>query len=295
MLNITEVRVKLMEGRSDRLRAFCSITIDDDFVVHDLRVIAGKKGRFVAMPSRKLTDNCPRCGGKNHLRAKYCNDCGHELDENRAGSGKLHVDVAHPINTPCRKHIQSAVLEAYDEEIERKEQGLEPEHIYLEDDLDSLTEEESEDYEAPEWDDEEYEGGDYEEEDESDVDEEEDEFGVDEESDSGPQEEIPAEDQITPYGEKGTEPAGETAPQFGEDVDWQRHTGEEEEEDEEEELDELPPFDGFLDDEDLEAEESAEEEKPAQEEVEEEPEEEEEDEEDEDEEEGSKGFSEGIF
>ena len=298
MLNITEVRVKLMEARSDRLRAFCSITIDDDFVVHDLRVIAGKKGRFVAMPSRKLTDNCPRCGGKNHLRAKYCNDCGHKLDEDRAGSGKLHVDVAHPINTPCRKHIQSAVLEAYDEEINRKEQGLEPEHIYLEDDLDSLTEEESEeteDYEAPDWDDEDYQ--------DEEVEEEEEEFGFgeetepsgEEEEEAGPEQEIPAEDQITPYGEKGTEPAGETAPQFGEDVDWQQHTGEEEEEEDiEKEEVELPPFDAgdILEEEEPEAEEPAEEEPEP---VEEEPEEEEEEEDEEEEDEEPKGFSDGIF
>lgn len=139
-MNITEVRVKLMEGRSDRLRAFCSMTIDDDFVVHDLRVIEGKKGKFVAMPSRKLSDSCPQCGGKNHLRASYCNDCGAKLDEERADGRKLHVDVAHPINTPCREHIQEAVLEAYEEDIRRKEEGKEPNHIFLEDDLAALSE-----------------------------------------------------------------------------------------------------------------------------------------------------------
>ena len=51
-MNITEVRVKLMQNRSDRLRAFASITIDDDFVVHDLRVIEGRSGFFVAMQVR---------------------------------------------------------------------------------------------------------------------------------------------------------------------------------------------------------------------------------------------------
>ncbi len=118
-MNITEVRVKLMRNRSDRLRAFCSITIDDDFVVHDLRVIEGRSGFFVAMPSRKLTDNCPRCGGKNELRAEYCNECGAKLDEGRADrkSEKVHVDVAHPINTECREQVQQRVLTAYQEEL----------------------------------------------------------------------------------------------------------------------------------------------------------------------------------
>ena len=134
-MNITEVRVKLLEGRSDRLRAFCSVTIDGEFVVHDLRVIDGRKGLFVAMPSRKLSDNCPRCGGKNHLRAKFCSDCGAKLDENRALGGphtreKLHVDVAHPINPACREKIQNTALLAYQEEVRRVASGLAPAHPY---------------------------------------------------------------------------------------------------------------------------------------------------------------------
>jgi len=137
-LNITEVRVKLMEARSDRLRAFCSVTIDNDFVVHDLRVIEGKKGRFVAMPSRRLTDSCPHCGAKNHLRAKFCNECGHRLDERRAGSNKVHVDVAHPINTPCRKKMQAAVLAAFEENFQRRQEGLAPSRDYVREDLESL-------------------------------------------------------------------------------------------------------------------------------------------------------------
>jgi len=124
---ITEVRIKLMdEGNNDneRLQAFCSVTFDDAFVVRDLKIIEGTKGSFVAMPSRKLTDRCNSCGCKNHLRARYCNQCGAKLDENRAtrdadGRAKLHADIAHPINSACREVIQSAVLKAYTEERER--------------------------------------------------------------------------------------------------------------------------------------------------------------------------------
>ena len=75
-MEITEARIKLMPSRSDRLQAFCTITIDSDFVIRDIKIIEGAKGAFVAMPSRKLTDKCPKCGGKNHLRARHCNDCG---------------------------------------------------------------------------------------------------------------------------------------------------------------------------------------------------------------------------
>src|SRR5881394_1398353 len=121
---ITEVRIKLMEDNNERLQAFCSVTFDNAFVVRDLKIIEGTKGSFVAMPSRKLTDRCPSCGSKNHLRARFCNQCGSKLDEDRAtrdadGRVKLHADIAHPINSACREVIQSAVLKAYQEEKER--------------------------------------------------------------------------------------------------------------------------------------------------------------------------------
>lgn len=126
-VEITEVRIKLMEdnsGSNERLQAFCSITFDDMFVIRDLKIIEGSKGFFVAMPSRKLTDRCPHCGNKNHLRARFCNQCGSRLDENRAlrdaeGRAKLHADIAHPINSACREKIQSAVLASYADELER--------------------------------------------------------------------------------------------------------------------------------------------------------------------------------
>ena len=83
-MNITEVRIKLMEDGSDRLKAFCSITFDDCFVVRDLKIIEGTNGPFVSMPSRKLTCHCSNCHSKNHLRANYCNNCGEKLAGDRA-------------------------------------------------------------------------------------------------------------------------------------------------------------------------------------------------------------------
>jgi len=125
-VNISEVRVRLIPNRSssDRLRAFCSITLDGSFVIRDLKIIDGANGVFVAMPSRKLADRCPRCRAKNHLRANFCNECGVKLKRNRVrrdndGRPKLHADVAHPINTECREQIEKAVREAYALELER--------------------------------------------------------------------------------------------------------------------------------------------------------------------------------
>ena len=126
-MRITEIRIKLMDDPSDRLRAFCSITLDDSFVVRDLKIIEGSNGPFVAMPSRKLTSHCPQCGCKNHLRASYCNQCGQRMKEeltikDKDGRAKLYADIAHPINTDCRELIQEHVIEEFDAELERATQ-----------------------------------------------------------------------------------------------------------------------------------------------------------------------------
>ena len=80
-MNITDVRVKKIAG-SGKLRAYVSITFDDEFVIHDIRVVEGEKGLFVAMPSKHLIE-----GG--------------------------FKDIAHPINKHARENLQSAVLKAY--------------------------------------------------------------------------------------------------------------------------------------------------------------------------------------
>jgi len=121
-VEITEVRIKLMDDPHDRLQAFCSITFDGCFVIRDLKIIQGAKGPFVAMPSRKLTDRCPNCQCKNHLRAQHCNQCGTKLDEERAtkdtdGRAKLYADIAHPINSECRELIQEHVIKAFNDEL----------------------------------------------------------------------------------------------------------------------------------------------------------------------------------
>ena len=129
-MNLTEVRINLCGGRQSRLKAFCSLTFDDTFVIRDVKLIDGNDGLFLAMPSRKLSDHCPGCGEKNHLRARYCNHCGMRLNEERylqfrSGNGhshgrlKLHADIAHPINADCRQQIEERVFKAYHRELER--------------------------------------------------------------------------------------------------------------------------------------------------------------------------------
>lgn len=126
-MNVTEVKVKLVSDKMEKLKAFCSVTIDGEFVVRDIKVIEGTHGCFLAMPSRKLMDRCPSCGGKNHVRAAYCNDCGATLRTNRVshdeqGRPKLHADIAHPIKSDCRDRVQKQIIEAYEKEVERSRQ-----------------------------------------------------------------------------------------------------------------------------------------------------------------------------
>jgi stage V sporulation protein G len=126
-VEITEVRIKLMDDSEDRLRAFCSITFDNCFVVRDLKIIEGANGPFVAMPSRKLTARCGRCGCKNHLRSQYCNQCGAKqrpgtVIHDEDSPNKLYADIAHPINQVCRDMIQVAVIRGYEQELQRAQQ-----------------------------------------------------------------------------------------------------------------------------------------------------------------------------
>ncbi len=142
---VTEVRVKLTDDPRNKLKAYASVTIDDAFVVRDLKIIDGSKGPFVAMPSRKLADHCQRCHHKNHLRAAYCNQCGGKLDPERAprdgrGRARLHADLAHPINSPTRIELHKAVVRAYVEEAEAQKQAGASYRPKDFDDLDELNE-----------------------------------------------------------------------------------------------------------------------------------------------------------
>ncbi len=133
-MQLSEVRISLCGGQGQgggRLKAFCSLTFDNTFVIRDVKLIDGNDGLFLAMPSRKLCDRCRRCGDKNHLRARFCNHCGSRLDEDRylryrSGNGqsrlKLHADIAHPINARTRQDIERRVFSAYEQELERSQQ-----------------------------------------------------------------------------------------------------------------------------------------------------------------------------
>ena len=88
-MQITDVRIRKVE-KEGKMKAVVYITIDEEFVVHDIKVIDGEKGLFIAMPSRKAADGEYR-------------------------------DIAHPINSDTRNKIQQIILEKYESEIAAEE------------------------------------------------------------------------------------------------------------------------------------------------------------------------------
>ena len=124
-MDITEVKVFLKEGQDKKLKAYATLTLDHCFVVRNVKVIDGTKGLFVAMPSRKMKEPCPKCHFRNTVRSKYCNQCGAPLPvtEPRPVAAaddparqSEHKDIAHPITAECRDYIQKKVIEAYETE-----------------------------------------------------------------------------------------------------------------------------------------------------------------------------------
>jgi len=117
-MDITEVKIRKRDLRDGKLKAFVSITIDDAFVVRDLKVIEGKKGLFVAMPSVRLSIFCPKCRKKNPIGSKFCNQCGASTEGatmpiGPGGVPEEHRDIAHPITAEARDYIQKKILDAY--------------------------------------------------------------------------------------------------------------------------------------------------------------------------------------
>ena len=84
-VKITDIRIRLIQNEESKLKAVASITIDECFVVHDIKVLEGNQGYFVSMPTRKTPEG-------------------------------EYKDIAHPINTPTREEINKLVLAKYEEE-----------------------------------------------------------------------------------------------------------------------------------------------------------------------------------
>ena len=121
-MEITEVRIYLKDSPDKKLRAYATVTFDNAFVVRNIKVIEGGGGLFIAMPSRKLKSSCPKCGFRNEMRSKYCNQCSAQLPlvnttlVDSKGAQSEHRDIAHPISQTFRDYLQKKVLDAYEVE-----------------------------------------------------------------------------------------------------------------------------------------------------------------------------------
>lgn len=126
-MQITHVSIRIPESTYNKndyranLRAILSVEFDGELVVHGIKLIEGKKGMFLSMPSEMKADRCPECYGKTHVVANYCQRCGAKLEENRArylapderGHVKLGMDIAHPVVTALRDKILEACINEY--------------------------------------------------------------------------------------------------------------------------------------------------------------------------------------
>ena len=93
-MQVTDVRVRMV-SKDSKMKAVVSITLDNEFVVHDIKVIEGEKGLFIAMPSKKSAEGEYR-------------------------------DIAHPINSNTRERIQSMILEKYEQALAEEPDGENP-------------------------------------------------------------------------------------------------------------------------------------------------------------------------
>ena len=132
-MEITEVKIFFKDSPDKKLKAYATVTFDNAFVVRNIKVIEGTSGLFIAMPSRKIKQPCPKCGFKNEARSKYCNQCGAQLPltpkpqplETEAGVVQSeHKDIAHPITQSFREYLQKRVLEAYEQEKAKGQPGF---------------------------------------------------------------------------------------------------------------------------------------------------------------------------
>lgn len=129
-MEITEVRIFEKDSPDKKLKAYAAVTFDNAFVVRNIKIIQGNNALFIAMPSRKVKQSCPKCSFKNEIRSKYCNQCGASLPvsdkplmpaENMLNQIQSeHKDIAHPITQAFRDHLQKRILEEYEKEKSKK-------------------------------------------------------------------------------------------------------------------------------------------------------------------------------
>ncbi len=117
-MQITEVKIQLKDDVDKRLKAYATVTFDDSFVVRNIKIIEGRQGLFIAMPSRRIRVSCPNCHARNEISNKYCAQCGKELPPQPEKTPEQiqseHKDIAHPIRQDFRQYMQQEIISAYE-------------------------------------------------------------------------------------------------------------------------------------------------------------------------------------
>ncbi len=127
-MNITEVQIELASEPATGgflLLAYARVMLDDEFLLHDLKVMRGPDGLFVSMPQRPHRDECLQCGRKTDRVAGFCMWCGTNLGGprpymptgGRPGRNQYFADIIHPTNRAVRDNLERTVLQAFEERI----------------------------------------------------------------------------------------------------------------------------------------------------------------------------------
>lgn len=115
LMEITDVEISVDRNKDSHVLAYCTLNIENMFVIRDIKILMGEAGPFVAMPSRKHKQPCWHCKEKVECTAKFCTCCGapgpHRLNKDPE---KFYHDVAHPITNECREQMERTILGAYE-------------------------------------------------------------------------------------------------------------------------------------------------------------------------------------
>lgn len=129
VFTVTKTCIKLASGTPGLLLAFARIELDGCLIIHDMKIIQGKKGRFVKMPDHKVRKRCVHCTLKNPIDANFCYRCRTEFSEEskavpvKNGRRKDFDDIVHPITHECTEYLRDTVLAAYETELEKSRQS----------------------------------------------------------------------------------------------------------------------------------------------------------------------------
>lgn len=126
-MKITEISVTLTSDKikvRDGVLAFVRLVFDGSLAVRDIKVMEREGYIYLGMPSRKVTEPCPKCGRKAGLTDLFCHYCGRKRNPGPKEDKKVYVDTAYPINQEFRLYLEEQVMHSYNSLVEDKTRHL---------------------------------------------------------------------------------------------------------------------------------------------------------------------------